>query len=261
MSFLHPAGPVIDLGVNIDHVATVRNARGTVYPDPLRAALLAEQAGADLITLHLREDRRHIKDADVLALRPQLLTRMNLEAAVTQEMVDFACKVRPQDVCLVPERREEVTTEGGLDVIRYYKDVEAAVKQLTGEGIRVSLFIDADEQQIAAAAAVGATVIELHTGRYAEAEEEEEVVRELARIKLGVRAGIQHGLRVNAGHGLHYTNVQPIAAIPEIHELNIGHAIVAHALFVGWEHAVREMKAIMIDARLGVALGNPSSET
>jgi pyridoxine 5-phosphate synthase len=261
MSFLHPAGPVIDLGVNIDHVATVRNARGTVYPDPLRAALLAEQAGADLITLHLREDRRHIKDADVLALRPQLLTRMNLEAAVTQEMVDFACRVRPQDVCLVPERREEVTTEGGLDVIRYYKDVEAAVKQLAGEGIRVSLFIDADEQQIAAAAAVGATVIELHTGRYAEAEDEEEIAREIARIKLGVRAGIRHGLRVNAGHGLHYTNVQPIAAIPEIHELNIGHAIVAHALFVGWEHAVREMKAIMVDARLGVALGNPSAET
>jgi pyridoxine 5-phosphate synthase len=261
MSFLQPAGPVIDLGVNIDHVATVRNARGTVYPDPLRAALLAEQAGADLITLHLREDRRHIKDADVLALRPQLLTRMNLEAAVTQEMVDFACRVRPQDVCLVPERREEVTTEGGLDVIRYYKDVEAAVKQLAGEGIRVSLFIDADEQQIAAAAAVGAPVIELHTGRYAEAEDEEAVARELARIKLGVRAGIKHGLRVNAGHGLHYTNVQAIAAIPEIHELNIGHAIVAHALFVGWEHAVREMKAIMVDARLGVALGNPSSET
>jgi len=261
MSFLQPAGPVIDLGINIDHVATVRNARGTVYPDPLRAALLAEQAGADLITLHLREDRRHIKDADVLAIRPQLLTRMNLEAAVTQEMIDFACKVRPQDVCLVPERREEVTTEGGLDVIRYYKDVEAAVKQLAGEGIRVSLFIDADEQQIAAAAAVGAPVIELHTGRYAEAEDEETVARELARIKLGVRAGIKHGLRVNAGHGLHYTNVQPIAAIPEIHELNIGHAIVAHSIFVGWEHAVREMKAIMVDARLGVALGNPSSET
>jgi pyridoxine 5-phosphate synthase len=186
---------------------------------------------------------------------------MNLEAAVTQEMVDFACRVRPQDVCLVPERREEVTTEGGLDVIRYYKDVEAAVKQLAGEGIRVSLFIDADEQQIAAAAAVGATVIELHTGRYAEAEDEKEIAREIARIKLGVRAGIRHGLRVNAGHGLHYTNVQPIAAIPEIHELNIGHAIVAHALFVGWEHAVREMKAIMVDARLGVALGNPSAET
>jgi pyridoxine 5-phosphate synthase len=261
MSFLHPAGPVIDLGVNIDHVATVRNARGTVYPDPLRAALLAEQAGADVITLHLREDRRHIRDADVLAIRPQLLTRMNLEAAVTREMIDFACQVRPRDVCLVPERREEVTTEGGLDVIRYYKEVEAAVKQLSGEGIRVSLFIDADEQQIAAAAALGAPVIELHTGRYAEAEEEEEVARELARIKLGVRAGVKHGLRVNAGHGLHYTNVQQIAAIPEIHELNIGHAIVAHALFVGWEHAVREMKAIMVDARLGLHLGQDQIET
>jgi pyridoxine 5-phosphate synthase len=253
MSFLQPAGPVIDLGVNIDHVATVRNARGTVYPDPLRAALLAEQAGADLITLHLREDRRHIKDADVLAIRPVLATRMNLEAAVTQEMIDFACRVKPQDVCLVPERREEVTTEGGLDVIRYYKQVEAAVKQLAGEGIRVSLFIDADDKQIEAAAAVGAPVIELHTGRYAEAEAGE-VEQELERIRLGVRAGVRRGLRVNAGHGLHYTNVQPIAAIQEIHELNIGHAIVAHALFVGWEHAVREMKAIMVDARLGVAL-------
>jgi pyridoxine 5-phosphate synthase len=176
-------------------------------------------------------------------------------------MIDFACHVRPQDVCLVPERREEVTTEGGLDVIRYYKEVEAAVKQLSGEGIRVSLFIDADEQQIAAAAALGAPVIELHTGRYAEAETEEEVARELARIKLGVRAGVKHGLRVNAGHGLHYTNVQPIAAIPEIHELNIGHAIVAHALFVGWEHAVREMKAIMVDARLGVHLGHDQVQT
>jgi pyridoxine 5-phosphate synthase len=254
MSFLQPTGSVIDLGVNIDHIATVRNARGTVYPDPLRAALIAEQAGADLITLHLREDRRHIKDADVLAIRPELTTRMNLEAAVTQEMIDFACRVKPQDVCLVPERREEVTTEGGLDVIRYYNQVEAAVKQLAGEGIRVSLFIDADDKQIEAAAAVGAPVIELHTGRYAEAVLEAEVAIELERIKLGVRAGITRGLRVNAGHGLHYTNVQPIAAIQEIHELNIGHAIVAHALFVGWEHAVREMKAIMIDARLGVAL-------
>jgi pyridoxine 5-phosphate synthase len=261
MSFLQPAGPVIDLGVNIDHIATVRNARGTVYPDPLRAALLAEQAGADLITLHLREDRRHIKDADVVALRPQLVTRMNLEAAVTQEMIDFACRVKPQDVCLVPERREEVTTEGGLDVIRYQKEVEAAIRQLQGEGIRVSLFIDADEAQIACAAAVGAPVIELHTGRYAEAEHKDEIARELERVKLGVRAGVKHGLRVNAGHGLHYTNVQPIAAIPEIHELNIGHAIVAHALFVGWEHAIREMKAIMVDARLGVSLGNPQAET
>lgn len=254
MSFLEPVGPVIDLGVNIDHVATVRNARGTVYPDPLRAALLAEQAGADLITLHLREDRRHIKDADVLAIRPQLATRMNLEAAVTKEMIDFACQVKPQDVCLVPERREEVTTEGGLDVIRYFNEVEAAVKQLKGEGIRVSLFIDADEAQIEAAAKTGATVIELHTGRYAEAEGAE-VAREIERIKVGVAAGVKHGLVVNAGHGLHYTNVQPIAAIKDIAELNIGHAIVAHALFAGWENAVREMKAIMVAARLGVSLG------
>lgn len=253
MSFLQPAGPVIDLGVNIDHIATVRNARGTVYPDPLRAALLAEQAGADLITLHLREDRRHIKDADVLAIRPRLITRMNLEAAVTAEMIDFACQVKPQDVCLVPERREEVTTEGGLDVVRYYKEVEAAVRQLQGEGIRVSLFIDADERQIEAAAALGAPVIELHTGRYAEAEGAE-VAAELARIEQGVRAGMARGLKVNAGHGLHYTNVQPIAAIAGIHELNIGHAIVAHALFAGWENAVREMKAIMVAARLGVSL-------
>ncbi|KFI08420.1 pyridoxine 5'-phosphate synthase [Massilia sp. BSC265] len=254
MSFLQPLGSVIDLGVNIDHVATVRNARGTTYPDPIRAALLAEQAGADLITLHLREDRRHIKDADVIALRPQLATRMNLEAAVTREMIDFACQVKPQDVCLVPERREEVTTEGGLDVIRYYNEVEAAVKQLKEEGIRVSLFIDADERQIEAAAAVGATVIELHTGRYAEAEGDE-ALREIERIQAGVHAGATRGLRVNAGHGLHYTNVQPIAAIADIHELNIGHAIVAHALFAGWENAVREMKAIMVAARLGTSLG------
>jgi pyridoxine 5-phosphate synthase len=253
MSFLQPSGTVIDLGVNIDHIATVRNARGTTYPDPIRAALLAEQAGADLITLHLREDRRHIKDADVLAMRPELMTRMNLEAAVTQEMIDFACRVKPQDVCLVPERREEVTTEGGLDVVRYYKEVEAAVKQLQGEGIRVSLFIDADEQQIAATAALGAPVIELHTGRYAEAEGDA-VASELARIRAGARFGVEHGLVVNAGHGLHYTNVQAIAQLQDIRELNIGHAIVAHALFAGWENAVREMKAIMVAARLGVTL-------
>jgi pyridoxine 5-phosphate synthase len=253
MSFLQPSGTVIDLGVNIDHIATVRNARGTRYPDPIRAALLAEQAGADLITLHLREDRRHIKDADVLAMRPELMTRMNLEAAVTQEMIDFACRVKPQDVCLVPERREEVTTEGGLDVIRYYKQVEAAVKQLQGEGIRVSLFIDADEQQIAATAALGAPVIELHTGRYAEAEGDA-IAPELERIRAGARYGVEQGLVVNAGHGLHYTNVQAIAQLQDIRELNIGHAIVAHALFAGWENAVREMKAIMVAARLGVTL-------
>jgi pyridoxine 5-phosphate synthase len=250
MSFLQPLGPVIDLGVNIDHVATLRNARGTAYPDPIRAALLAEQAGADAITLHLREDRRHIKDADVIALAPQLITRMNLEAAVTQEMIDFACRIKPADVCLVPEKRTEVTTEGGLDVVRYFKEVEAAVRQLQGEGIRVSLFIDADEAQIAAAGDLGAPVIELHTGRYADTAGDEQLA-ELERIKAGVRFGVGRGLKVNAGHGLHYTNVQAIAAIPDIAELNIGHAIVAHAVFKGWENAVREMKAIITSVRVG----------
>lgn len=262
MSFLYPSGPVIDLGVNIDHVATLRNARGTVYPDPLRAALLAEQAGADAITLHLREDRRHIKDADVIALRPLLMTRMNLEAALTEEMIDFACKVAPQDVCLVPERREEVTTEGGLDVIRYYRQVEAAVQQLQREGIRVSLFIDPDVQQIAACAELGVPVIELHTGRYADADADvnsDALAHELARIRAGARFGVERGLKVNAGHGLHYTNVQAIAAIDDIGELNIGHAIVAHALFAGFENAVREMKAIMVAARLGAAPGGNMS--
>ncbi len=259
MSFLQPSGPVIDLGVNIDHVATLRNARGTVYPDPLRAALLAEQAGADVITLHLREDRRHIKDADVVALRPLLMTRMNLEAAVTREMVDFACAIRPQDVCLVPERREEVTTEGGLDVVRYFKEVQAAVRQLQGEGIRVSLFIDADEQQIAAAVDTGAPVIELHTGRYADADAGSAAcAHELERIRAGARFGVARGLKVNAGHGLHYTNVQAVAAITDIGELNIGHAIVAHAVFAGFENAVREMKAIMVAARLGVTMVRPA---
>ena len=250
MSFLYPSGPVIDLGVNIDHVATLRNARGTVYPDPIRAALLAEQAGADCITLHLREDRRHIKDADVIALAPQLVTRMNLEAAVTAEMLDFACKIKPADVCLVPEKRTEVTTEGGLDVVGHFADVQAAVRQLQAEGIRVSLFIDADEEQIAAAAEAGAPVIELHTGAYADAEGDAQL-KELERVKAGVAWGLQKGLKVNAGHGLHYTNVQAIAAIPGIVELNIGHAIVAHSVFVGWENAVREMKAIMTATRLG----------
>jgi pyridoxine 5-phosphate synthase len=252
MSLLHPHKPVIDLGVNIDHVATLRNARGTVYPDPIQAALLAEEAGADCITLHLREDRRHIKDADVIALRPQLRTRMNLEAALTTEMIDFACGVKPQDVCLVPERREEVTTEGGLDVARYFSQVQAAVRQLQGEGIRVSLFIDADKTQIQASNEAGAPVIEIHTGRYAEALTEIEQQRELERVQAGVLEGVKRGLKVNAGHGLHYTNVQAIAAIPEIGELNIGHAIVAQAVFIGWQNAVKEMKAVMTAARLGI---------
>ncbi|WP_050465461.1 pyridoxine 5'-phosphate synthase [Herbaspirillum autotrophicum] len=250
MSFLHPVGPVIELGINIDHVATLRNARGTAYPDPIRAALEAEEAGADVITLHLREDRRHIRDADVEAIRPLLRTRMNLEAAVTSEMIDFSCRIKPQDSCLVPEKRHEITTEGGLDVVTHFAQVQAAVRQLQAEGIRVSLFIDPDPAQIQAAAEVGAPVIELHTGRYAEAHDEREQQIELERVKLAVDEGIRRGLQVNAGHGLHYTNVQAIAAIAQIAELNIGHAIVAHAVFVGWRNAVSEMKAIMQKARL-----------
>ncbi len=249
MSYLTPHGAGIDLGVNIDHVATLRNARGTVYPDPLQAALLAEQAGADAITLHLREDRRHIRDADVEKIRPQLATRMNLESAVTEEMLDIACRIRPQDVCLVPERRNEVTTEGGLDVQRFFDDVQRACARLAGQGIRVSLFIDADPEQIRASAEAGAPVIELHTGRYADTDGDAQL-QELERVRAGVAAGVRHGLKVNAGHGLHYTNVKAIAALPDIAELNIGHAIVAHAVFVGWESAVREMKAIMTKARI-----------
>ena len=251
MSYLNPTSAVIDLGVNIDHVATLRNARGTTYPDPLQAALQAEEAGADVITLHLREDRRHIKDADVEIIRPQLRTRMNLEAAVTQEMIDFSCKIKPEDSCLVPERRHELTTEGGLDVVKYFTQVQAAVRQLQAEGIRVSLFIDPEADQIQAAAEIGAPVIELHTGRYAEAHDEAGQRSELERVQVAVQEGVKRGLKVNAGHGLHYSNTQAIAAIPDIAELNIGHAIVAHAVFVGWKNAVSEMKALMVKARLG----------
>ncbi|WP_442782131.1 pyridoxine 5'-phosphate synthase [Collimonas fungivorans] len=250
MSYLNPTSAVIDLGVNIDHVATLRNARGTTYPDPLQAALQAEEAGADVITLHLREDRRHIKDVDVEIIRPQLRTRMNLEAAVTQEMIDFSCKIKPEDACLVPERRHELTTEGGLDVVKYFTQVQAAVRQLQAEGIRVSLFIDPEADQIQAAAEIGAPVIELHTGRYAEAHDEAGQRSELERVQIAVQEGVKRGLKVNAGHGLHYTNTQAIAAIPDIAELNIGHAIVAHAVFVGWKAAVSEMKALMVKARL-----------
>ncbi|MEX3963402.1 pyridoxine 5'-phosphate synthase [Paraburkholderia sp. EG286B] len=251
MSFFLTSPNVIDLGVNIDHVATLRNARGTAYPDPIRAALLAEEAGADAITLHLREDRRHIVDADVRALRPQLKTRMNLECAVTAEMLDIACEIEPHDVCLVPEKRAELTTEGGLDVAGHFDAVAAACRQLADAGCRVSLFIDPDETQIRAAHETGAPVIELHTGRYAEAHDAGEQEREYERVVTGASCGNSLGLKVNAGHGLHYTNVQQIAAIDGIVELNIGHAIVAHAIFAGWENAVREMKAIMVAARLG----------
>lgn len=246
--FFH--GNPIALGVNIDHVATVRNARGTAYPDPIKAALLAEEAGADVITLHLREDRRHIRDDDVTNLRDKLLTRMNLECAVTEEMLAIACRVKAHDVCLVPERRQELTTEGGLDVVGLYDRVAAATQQLSEAGSRVSLFIDPDEAPIRAAARMGAPVVELHTGRYAEAHDEQTREAEFARIERAVALGLSLGLRVNAGHGLHYENVQPIAAIEGISELNIGHAIVAHAIFAGWENAVREMKAIMVASRI-----------
>ena len=240
---------MIELGVNIDHVATLRQQRHTVYPDPVEAAVRAEQAGADLITLHLREDRRHIQDADVFAIRPRLLTRMNLECAITPEMLDIACLVKPHDVCLVPEKRIELTTEGGLDVREHYSQVNAAIRQLTQAGIRVSLFIDADADQIQASSEAGASVIELHTGTFAEAAEgSAEQARELERIAKGVIAGISNGMRVNAGHGLHYGNVHHVAALPGISELNIGHAIVARAVFDGWEKAIREMKAIMVQA-------------
>lgn len=240
----------LELGINIDHVATLRNARGTTYPDPLRAARLAEEAGADLITLHLREDRRHIKDADLMALRPLIKTRMNLECAVTPEMINIACQVKPHDVCLVPEKREELTTEGGLNVLGHYAAVEAATKQLKSAGIRVSLFIDPDEKQIQAAKDVGATVVELHTGRYADVSGEEQV-KELERIQKAAQYGVSIGLRVNAGHGLHEGNVIPIAGISDLSELNIGHAIVAEALFKGWQNAITDMKALMVKGRAG----------
>lgn len=238
----------MELGINIDHVATLRQARGTNYPDPIKAALLAEAAGADLITLHLREDRRHIQDRDVETLRPLITTRMNLEAAVTEEMIAFALRIKPHDVCLVPEKREELTTEGGLDVVRGYERVKDATRRLMAAGIRVSLFIDPATEQLDAAQAMGAPVVELHTGRYAEAAGDE-MVAELERIRVAAAHGDKLGLRVNAGHGLHFGNVQAVAAIPTIRELNIGHAIVAEAVFMGWQPAVREMKRLMQEAR------------
>lgn len=240
----------LELGINIDHIATLRNARGTIYPDPIKAARLAEEAGADLITLHLREDRRHIKDADLIALRPLIKTRMNLECAVTPEMLNIACKIQPHDVCLVPEKREEVTTEGGLDVVSHFDAVKAATTQLKNAGIRVSLFIDPEEKQIKAAKDCGASVIELHTGRYAD-ENGATQLAELERIKKAAQYGVSIGLRVNAGHGLNEDNVLPIAAIAELSELNIGHAIVAEAVFKGWQKAITDMKSLMAQGRLG----------
>ena len=237
------------LGVNIDHVATLRQARGTRYPSPIEAALVAESAGADYITLHLREDRRHIQDKDVMVLREALKTRMNLESAVTDAMIAFAVRIRPHDVCLVPEKRAELTTEGGLDVRNNVQRVRDAVRQLTAAGIRVSLFIDADRAQIDAAHETGAPVIELHTGRYADADTLANQSVELEKIRVAAHYAAGKGLYVNAGHGLDYHNVQAIAAITEIRELNIGHAIVAHAVMVGFAAAVREMKQLIGRAR------------
>lgn len=236
------------LGVNIDHVATLRQARGTRFPDPVQAAIEAEQAGADGITLHLREDRRHIQERDVELLAGILQTRMNLEMAVTGEMLAIAERIRPRDCCLVPERREELTTEGGLDVAGQPERIREACARLAAAGVRVSLFIDAEPAQIEAAAAAGAPCIEIHTGHYADAAGAGQE-REYQRILAAVEAGVQAGLQVNAGHGLHYHNVQRIAAIPAVRELNIGHAIVARALFTGLQEAVREMKRLMIEAR------------
>lgn len=238
----------LTLGVNIDHVATLREARRARYPDPVHAALAAEMAGADSITLHLREDRRHIRDHDVHALKELLQTRMNLEMAVTDEMIEIARDVRPADCCLVPERRAEITTEGGLDAAEQVARLAEATAALAESGIRVALFIDPEPRQIEAAARIGAPAIELHTGAYAEAAGTQRAL-ELERLRAGVRLGTSLGLEVHAGHGLNYQNVQPVAAIAEIVELNIGHAIIARAVFAGLAHAVREMKALMQAAR------------
>jgi len=236
------------LGVNIDHIATLRQARGTKYPDPVYAASIAEEAGADGITVHLREDRRHIQDRDIFILKDTLTTRMNFEMAVTEEMVSIAEQVKPAHCCLVPEKREELTTEGGLDVLGNEAHIAEAVKRLAAAGVEVSLFIDPEPAQLEAAVRCGALVVELHTGAYAEAEDPEVVQSELERIQKATEFGLSQGLMINAGHGLHYHNVQPIAAIPGMNELNIGHAIIARAVFSGLAEAVREMKRLIREA-------------
>ncbi len=236
---------MIKLGMNIDHIATLRQARLGRYPNVIRAALICEEAGADAITLHLREDRRHIQDQDVYQLRQMLQTRMNLESAVTEEMIDIALQVKPHDICLVPERREELTTEGGLDVVKHFESVQRATQRCLQAGIRVSLFIDPEEAQIDAAKRAGAPVIELHTGTYAEADSIADQQRELQRLQHAARYATAQEIQVNAGHGLHYHNVAPIVAIAEIEELNIGHAIVAEAVFIGLDNAIKRMKQLL----------------
>jgi len=240
------------LGVNIDHVATLRQARGTFYPEPIQAALVAEQAGADGITAHLREDRRHIQDRDIFLLREMLHTRLNMEMAVTDEMVALATKVKPYACCLVPEKREELTTEGGLDIAGNLKRMQWACDVLKSSDIEVSLFIDPDKSQIDAAVKAGAPVIELHTGCYADAKNPAQQDKELTRIREAAHYAHSAGLQVNAGHGLHFYNVEKICAIPEIIELNIGHSIIAQALFSGLSQTVKDLKHIMRQARLGV---------
>jgi pyridoxine 5-phosphate synthase len=238
------------LGVNIDHVATLRQARGTLYPEPILAALIAEQAGADGITAHLREDRRHIQDRDIYLLKEMLHTRLNLEMAVTDEMVGIAVKVQPYACCLVPEKREELTTEGGLDVASNLQRMQWACDKLSTAGVEVSLFIDPDEKQIDAAVKAGAPVIELHTGCYAEAVSPSQRAEELERIRLATFYAHSAGLQVNAGHGLNFHNVEAICAIPQIVELNIGHSIIAQALFSGLAETIKDLKRVMLGARL-----------
>ena len=245
---IHSPQPIL-LGVNIDHVATLRQTRHTRYPDPLHAVFLAENGGADGITVHLREDRRHIQERDVFLIQETLLTRLNLEMAVTDSMLDFAEKVRPPHCCFVPEKREELTTEGGLNVVADEKRIHEACLRLKASNIEVSLFIDPDLAQIEAAVRCGAPVIEIHTGAYAEARSSHEQLEELQRIKVAATFAKEAGLIVNAGHGLNYQNVQAIAAIPEMNELNIGHGIIAQAIFIGLEKAVFEMKRLMRKAR------------
>jgi len=237
------------LGVNIDHVATLRQARGTRYPDPVHAALQVEQAGADSITLHLREDRRHIQDRDVYSLKERMLTRMNLEMAVTDEMITIACDVLPEDCCLVPEKREELTTEGGLDVIRYEASVTDACAKLGDAGIKVSLFIDADLQQIDAAKRTGAPVIEIHTGHYADAENLKQQQQLLNEITVACEHADNIGLQVNAGHGLNRQNIHDIASLQPVKELNIGHAIIADSVFMGLKKTIAEYKRLMRESR------------
>lgn len=237
------------LGVNIDHVATLRQARGTRYPDPVHAALQIEQAGADSITLHLREDRRHIQDRDVYLLKERMLTRMNLEMAVTDEMVAIACDVKPEDCCLVPEKREELTTEGGLDVIRYEAAITEACAKLADAGTKVSLFIDADIAQIDAAKRTGAPVIEIHTGHYADAEDPLKQSQLLNEISIACEHAYNIGMQVNAGHGLNRQNIHQVASLPQVRELNIGHAIIADSVFMGLEKAIVEYKRLMREAR------------